>query len=144
MDERVIDILLIEDDAGDVELLRNMFDDSNLNSTLHVVGNGEDAMCFLRQEEPFGEAARPHLILLDLNLPHESGYVVLEKVKSDQDMRRIPVIVLTSANSENEVNRAYDLHANSYIIKPIDFDRFVKVMELVKTFWFNIVELPSH
>ena len=140
----MIPILLIEDDAGDVELLRNMFDDSNLNSTLHVVGDGEDAMRFLRQEEPFGEAERPHLILLDLNLPDESGYVVLEKVKSDQDMRRIPVIVLTSANSENEVNRAYDLHANSYIIKPVDFDRFVKVMELVKTFWFNIVELPSH
>ena len=140
----MINVLLVEHDAGDVRLLKEMFDDSYLNTTLYVVSDGEDAMRFLRQEESFVDAVYPHLILLDLNLPHESGYAVLEEIKSDQDMRRIPVIVLTSSDSEKDINRAYDLHANSYIIKPIDLDRLVKVIELLKTFWFTIVELPSH
>ncbi len=138
----MIDILLVEDNAGDVRLFREMFDDNYLNNTLHVVKDGEEAMRFLHREGPFADAVRPHLVLLDLNLPRKNGYAVLEEIKNDQNLRCIPVIVLTSSNAEKDINRAYDLHANSYIIKPIDLERLVKMIELIKTFWFTTVELP--
>ena len=138
-----IDILLVEDNPGDVRLTQETFKESKILNTMHVVRDGVEAMAFLRQEGEYADAPRPDLILLDLNLPRKDGREVLEEIKGDDQLRHIPVVVLTISYAEEDVLRAYDLHGNCYITKPIDLDQFIKVVRGIKDFWLTIVRLPS-
>jgi CheY-like chemotaxis protein len=139
---RPVDILLVEDNPGDVMLVEETLDDSRIRNRLHVVSDGEQAMEFVRRQGNHADAPRPDLILLDLNLPRKSGREVLREIKSDPDLKSIPVVVLTSSKSEEDVIKSYELHANAYISKPFDFQQFVKVMHAIEDFWFLIVKLP--
>jgi CheY-like chemotaxis protein len=138
-----IEVLLVEDDPGDVLMIREAFAESATVTDLHVVSDGEEALHFLRREGPFAEATRPGLVLLDLNLPRVDGRQVLAEVKRDPDLRRIPVVVLTTSQSEEDVLRSYELHANAYITKPVDFDKFIDVVRRVDDFFTSVVRLPA-
>jgi len=138
-----IEILLVEDNPGDVRLTLETFKENKMLNTMHVVRDGVEAMAFLRQEGEYADAPRPDLILLDLNLPRKDGREVLEEIKDDDQLRRIPVVVLTISYAEEDILRAYDLHGNCYITKPIDLDQFIKVVRGIKDFWLTIVRLPS-
>lgn len=140
---RPIEILLIEDNPGDQRLAQETLKDSRILNRLHIVEDGEQAMAFLRREGGYADAPRPDLIVLDLNLPRRDGREVLREVKEDPDLRRIPVVVLTISEAEEDVLRSYDLHANCYITKPIDLEQFSRVVKSVEGFWFTIVTLPS-
>ncbi len=137
-----IDILLVEDSPGDVRITREAMKKGRMNNVLHVVGDGEEAMEFLRKEGRYKDAPRPGLILLDLNLPIMDGREVLSQIKSDPNLKRIPVIVLTTSRSDEDILNSYDLHANSYIAKPVDFAEFVTVVRGIEEFWLSIVSLP--
>ena len=139
---RPVDILLVEDNPGDVMLIEEVLGDSKIRNTLHVVSDGEQAMEFVRRQGEHARAPRPDLILLDLNLPRKSGREVLREIKSDPDLKSIPVVVLTSSKSEEDVIKSYELYVNAYILKPVDFHQFVKVMQGIEDFWFLIVKLP--
>ncbi|MCW2622155.1 MAG: response regulator [Frankiales bacterium] len=143
-DHRIIDVLLVEDDPGDVLMTREAFQDHKLANTLHVVSDGVEAMRFLRQEAEHADAPRPDLILLDLNLPRMDGREVLNAVKTDPALSGIPVVVLTTSEAEEDVQRSYDLHANAYIAKPVDFDRFIAVVQKVDDFFVGVVRLPRN
>jgi CheY-like chemotaxis protein len=136
------EILLIEDNPGDVLLAEEAFEEAKLPIHLSVVRNGEDASAFLRREGRFASAPRPDLILLDLNLPRKDGRELLSEIKREPIFRRIPVIVLTTSNSEWDIARSYDLHANCYIIKPIGIDALVNVIRAINEFWFTVTVLP--
>jgi CheY-like chemotaxis protein len=138
-----IEILLVEDDPGDVLITQEALSDSKVANTLHVVNNGEEALKFLRHEAPYETAPRPGLVLLDLNLPRLDGHEVLAAIKADETLRRIPVVVLTTSEAEEDVLRSYDLHANAYVTKPVDFDRFVQVVRQVDDFYISVVRLPE-
>jgi CheY-like chemotaxis protein len=140
---RPIEILLVEDDPGDVLITTEALEQSKLANNLHTVENGEEAVAFLRREAPFTDAVRPDLVLLDLNLPRRDGREVLAEIKADPELRRIPVVVLTTSSSEEDVLRSYDLHANAYITKPVDFANFVNVVRQVDEFFFTVVRLPG-
>lgn len=137
-----IEVLLVEDDPGDVLITREALAESKVTNVLHVVGNGEDALRFLRREDPFTDAPRPGLILLDLNLPRVDGHEVLSVIKTDPELLRIPVVVLTTSQSAEDVARTYDLHANAYVSKPVDFDRFLEVIRQIDNFYISVVTLP--
>jgi len=137
-----IEILLVEDNPGDVDLSREALENGKLYNTLHVVNDGEAAMAFLRHEGKYTDAPRPDLILLDLNLPRKNGQEVLAEIKSDEELKCIPVVILTSSKAEQDILSTYNLHANCYISKPIDLDQFLKVVQAIKTFWVTIVKLP--
>lgn len=139
-----IEVLLVEDDPGDVLMTREAFEDHKVRNTLHVVSNGVDAMSFLRKEGEYTGAPTPDLILLDLNLPRMDGREVLAAIKRDEDLRRIPVVVLTTSEAEEDVLRSYALHANAYVTKPVDFERFIEVVRKIDDFFVSIVRLPSH
>jgi len=141
-DARPIDILLVEDDQGDILITTEALEQSKLANNLHIVENGEEAVAFLRREGEYADAVRPDLILLDLNLPRRDGREVLAEIKSDPELRRIPVVVLTTSSAEEDVLRSYDLHANAYITKPVDFANFVNVVRQVDDFFFTVVRLP--
>lgn len=138
----VIELLLVEDDPGDVLMTREALGDSKLLNNLNVVDNGEQALSFLRKEGEFANAPRPDLILLDLNLPRLDGREVLATVKADPDLRTIPVVVLTTSDAEEDVIRSYQLHANAYVTKPVDFESFVSVVRQVDDFFLTVVRLP--
>ncbi|MDP2003911.1 MAG: response regulator [Desulfurivibrionaceae bacterium] len=138
-----IDILLVEDDPGDVELTKEGLQDAKMLVNLHVVDDGEKALKFLRKEEPYTNAARPDIILLDLNMPRKSGQEVLGEIKGDPSLRSIPVVILTTSGAESDIARCYDLGANCYITKPISFEAFAKVVAMIEEFWFTIVRMPS-
>lgn len=138
-----IEILLIEDNPGDADLAREALDGSKVRNTLHVVGDGVEAMNFLRRTGSHASAPRPDLILLDLNLPKKDGREVLAEVKSDADLKRIPVVILTTSNDEADILRTYNLHANCFITKPIDLNQFIKVVRSIEDFWLCIVKLPN-
>jgi CheY-like chemotaxis protein len=140
---RPVEILLVEDNAGDVRLTREALREHKLNNNLSVVRDGVDAMTFLRREGMYAQAPRPDLILLDLNLPRKDGREVLSEIKTDEDLKRIPVVILTTSKAEEDVVRAYDLHANCYITKPVNLDRFLEVVQAIEEFWLAIVKLPS-
>jgi len=140
---RPIEILLVEDSPGDADLARETLSDSKVRNTLHVVGDGEEAMAFLRHTGKHAQAPHSDLVLLDLNLPKKSGREVLAEMKADPHLRRIPVVVLTVSKAEVDILKAYDLHANCYITKPIDLLQFVKVVKAIEEFWFTIVKLPN-
>lgn len=135
-----IEILLVEDNPGDVRLTREALRDAKVRNNLHVVSDGEEAVAFLRRAAP--HAAVPRLILLDLNLPRKDGREVLEEIKGDPDLRRIPVVIVTSSEAEADILRSYDLHANCYITKPVDLDGFMSVVRQIEEFWLAIVKLP--
>lgn len=139
-----IEVLLVEDDPGDVLMTREAFEDNKLNNTLHVVNDGEQAIAFLTRQEPFDAAPRPDLILLDLNLPRKDGREVLAEIKADQKLRSIPVVVLTTSEAEEDILRSYNLHANAYVTKPVDFERFIGVVRHIDQFFVSVVKLPRH
>jgi CheY-like chemotaxis protein len=143
-DVKVIDVLLVEDDPGDVLMTREAFADHKLKNTLHVVDNGADAMAFLRKEGEHASAPTPDLVLLDLNLPRMDGREVLAAIKGDDQLRTIPVVVLTTSEAEEDVLRSYQLHANAYVTKPVDFERFLDVVRQIDEFFVTVVKLPRH
>ena len=133
-----ITVLLVEDDPGDVVLIQEAFEHNKVRNTLHVAGDGVEAMEFLRS------GSRPDLILLDLNLPRKDGREVLAEVKADADLRHIPVVVLTTSDAEEDILRSYSLHANAYVTKPVDFNRFIEVVRQIDEFFVTVVKLPGH
>lgn len=141
--ERQVEILLVEDDPGDVLMTREAFADYKLRNRLHVVDDGVQAMAFLRQEGEYAGSPRPDLVLLDLNLPRMDGREVLEAIKSDADLASIPVVVLTTSEAEDDVVRSYSLHANAYVTKPVDFERFIEVVRQIDDFFVTVVRLPG-
>lgn len=140
---RPIEILLVEDSPTDVLLAREAFDMAKINNNLHVVSDGVEALAFLNQEGPYADKTRPDLILLDLNLPRKDGREVLAVIKNDDNLRRIPVVVLTTSKATQDVLKMYDLNANCYITKPVDFTQFAAVVMSIEHFWFSVVTLPS-
>jgi CheY-like chemotaxis protein len=139
---RIINVLLVEDDPGDVLMTREAFEEY-LHNRLDVVTDGAAALAYLRREEPYADALRPDLILLDLNLPRRDGREVLQEVKADDDLRHIPVIVLTTSQAEEDVLRSYQLHANAYVTKPVDFDGFIEAIKQIDHFFVSVVKLPT-
>ncbi len=137
-----VEVLLVEDNPGDVRLTLEALKDGKVNNHLSVVEDGVEALAFLRREGKYADASRPDLILLDLNLPKKDGREVLAEIKADEDLKRIPVVVLTTSKAEEDILKTYNLHANCYITKPVDFDQFVIVVRLIEDFWFTIVKLP--
>lgn len=142
--EMMINVLLVEDDPGDVLITREAFAENKVRNELSVVSDGVNALAFLRREGSYADAPRPDLILLDLNLPRMAGHEVLEQIKSDADLQRIPVVVLTTSDAEEDVLRSYDLHANAYVTKPVDFERFLGVVRQIDEFFVTVVKLPTH
>lgn len=140
---RSIEILLVEDSPGDIRLTREALRDTKIANHLHIVNDGEAAMAFLRRQPPYQDAPTPDLVLLDLNLPKKDGREVLAEVKGDPALRRIPVVVLTTSQAEQDIARSYDLHANCYVTKPVDLDQFVQIVLAIENFWFTIVKLPN-
>lgn len=140
---RPIEILLVEDNPGDVRLIREALNDGKMANRMSVVGDGVSALQFLRREPPHQEAPRPDLVLLDLNLPGKDGHEVLSDIKADGGLRAIPVVVLTSSEEERDVLRAYDNHVNCYVTKPVGMSDFMSIVKTVESFWLSIVELPS-
>ena len=141
---RPIEVLLVDDNMADVRLTKEAFKEWHVLNHLNVVMDGEAALDFLHHEGRYKNAPRPDLVLLDLNLPRKNGPEVLEAIKSDPNLRRIPVMILSTSHANADLERAYDLHANCYIAKPIDLDEFLNVVRSIEQFWFNVVSLPSN
>ncbi|MGB2711009.1 MAG: response regulator [Conexibacter sp.] len=139
-----IDVLLVEDDPGDTLMIREAFTDNKVHNTLSCVTDGVQAMRFLRREGEFAQAPRPDLILLDLNLPRMDGRQVLAQIKGDEELCSIPVVVLTTSAAEEDVLRSYQLHANAYVTKPVDFKRFIEVVRQIDDFFVTVVKLPPN
>lgn len=134
-------ILLVEDNPGDIRLTQEALKESQLDIHLDVVSDGEQAIDFLNKRNKYAESIRPHIILLDLNLPKKNGIEVLKEVKVQDSLKSIPIIVLTTSDADHDISKAYSLHANCYILKPVDFDDFAKVIQLIELYWFNTVQL---
>mgnify|MGYP000613311326 FL=1 len=137
-----VEILMAEDNPGDVTLTRKALEEGKLANNLHVVNDGVEAIAYLNGEGEYADRPRPDLILLDLNMPRKDGREVLEDIKSDDDLKRIPVVVLTSSEAEEDVAKSYELHANAYLTKPIDFDGFLEIVGSLEEFWLEVVKLP--
>jgi CheY-like chemotaxis protein len=137
-----IEILLVEDNPGDVRLTREALRDGKIVNNLHVAEDGVDALAFLRREGKYRDAVRPELILLDLNLPKKDGREVLAEIKADEALKRIPVVILTSSEAEQDIVKSYNLHANCYVTKPVDLDQFITVVKSIEHFWLKVVRLP--
>ncbi|MCY3896027.1 MAG: response regulator [Chloroflexi bacterium] len=137
-----IEILLVEDNPGDVRLTQEAVREAKIRNTLNVVNDGEQAIAYVRRQGAYADRRRPDLILLDLNLPRKDGREVLQDLKSDPDLHRIPVVVLTSSAAEQDILRTYDLYANAYVTKPVDLEQFMRVVSSIQDFWLNIVKLP--
>ncbi|MBI3445677.1 MAG: response regulator [Magnetospirillum sp.] len=140
--QEAFEILLVEDNPGDARLAQEALKEGRMTSRLKVVVDGVEAMAFLRREGQYNGSPRPNLILLDLNLPRKDGRQVLAELKADEDLRRIPVVVLTTSQAEQDILRSYDLHANCYITKPVDLDRFISVVRSIEEYWCSVVTLP--
>lgn len=137
-----VNVLLVEDNPGDVRLTREALKDAKLVVNLHVAKDGLEAMAILRNEGKYASKPRPDLILLDLNLPKKDGREVLADIKNDRDLKRIPVVIVTTSKAEEDIVKSYDLHANCYVTKPLDLDQFVTVVHSIEQFWLTIVKLP--
>jgi len=138
-----VEILLVEDNPGDVRLTQEALKESKVTNNLSVAEDGVEALAFLKREGKYADAPRPDLLLLDLNLPKKDGRELLEEIKVEENLRRIPVVVLTTSKAEEDIIRMYDQHANCYITKPIDFDQFIAVIKSIEDFWLTIVKLPT-
>lgn len=143
MHSKMIEILLVEDNPGDARLTREAFKEGKLLNNLTVIGDGVEALAYLRQQGAYANSIRPQLILLDLNLPKKDGREVLAEIKTDEDLKRIPVVVLTTSAAQEDVKRAYGSHANCYITKPVDLDQFLRAVHSIESFWLSLVKLPS-
>ena len=141
--ERAIDVLLIEDDPGDELITREAFEHNKINNNLHVAHDGEEGLDFLYQRSAYEGAPRPDLVLLDLNLPKYDGRQLLETIKSDPDLKHIPVVVLTTSSAEEDILRSYKLHANAYVTKPVDLDQFMNAVRQIDEFFVQVVRLPQ-
>ncbi|MDQ1326885.1 MAG: hypothetical protein QG641_165 [Candidatus Poribacteria bacterium] len=139
---KVAEILLVEDNPGDVRLTLEASKENKMFNNISVVNDGVEALAFLRRKGDYSKAPRPDIILLDLNLPKKDGREVLEEIKADDNLKNIPVIVLTTSQSEEDILRAYGLNANSYITKPVDLNQFIRVVKSIEDYWFSIVKLP--
>jgi len=139
-----VEILLVEDNPGDSRLAHEALKDAKVRNNVSLVEDGIEAMAFLRKEGKYADAPRPDVILLDLNLPKKDGREVLAEIKTDEDLKRIPVVILTVSKDEEDILKTYNLHANCYITKPIDFDQFIKVVKTIEDFWLTIVKLPPN
>ena len=137
-----IEILLVEDNPGDVRLTQEAIREAKIRNQLNVVNDGEQAIAYVRRQDVYSDRPRPDLILLDLNLPRKDGREVLQELKSDPDLHRIPVVVLTSSAAEQDILSTYDLYANAYVTKPVDLEQFLHVVASIQDFWLNIVKLP--
>jgi CheY-like chemotaxis protein len=137
-----IEVLLVEDDPGDVLMTQEAFEEHLVNNRLEVVSDGVAALAYLRREDPYTDAVRPDLILLDLNLPRRDGRQVLQEIKNDESLRHIPVVVLTTSQLDEDILRSYQLHANAYVTKPVDFDRFITAVRQIDEFFVSVVRLP--
>ncbi|MCX4389329.1 response regulator [Micromonospora peucetia] len=137
-----IEVLLVEDDPGDVLMTQEAFEEHKLRNRLTVVSDGAEALSYLRREGQYADAVQPDLILLDLNLPRRDGREVLEEIKSDEQLCRIPVVVLTTSQADEDILRSYQLHANAYVAKPVDFERFISVVRQIDEFFVSVVKLP--
>ena len=138
-----IEILLVEDSPGDQRLTKEALKEGKINNNLYIVEDGEEAIAFLKKHEPFTKVPRPDLILLDLNLPKMNGQEVLKIIKADENLKRIPVVILTTSQADEDILNAYNLNANCYITKPVYFDQFIHVVNKIQEFWFTIVKLPE-
>ena len=138
-----IEILIVEDNEGDVGLIEEVFEEAKIKNNIHVAEDGEEAVLYLRGKGKFSGSPRPDIIILDLNLPNKDGREVLKEIKEDENLKNIPVVVLTTSGAEKDIIRAYELHANAYVTKPIDFDQFINVIGSIVNFWLEIVKLPS-
>ena len=141
--DKPVEILLVEDNEGDIGLIEEVFEEAKIRNTLHIAEDGEEAILFLRGEGKFSGSPRPDIILLDLNLPKKDGREVLREIKEDNNLKNIPVVVLTTSRAEKDILRSYDLHANAYVTKPLDFDQLIKVVKSIENFWLEIVKLPT-
>jgi CheY-like chemotaxis protein len=139
---RQIEILLVEDSPADILLTREAFEQNKIANTLHVVEDGIQAMDFLHRQGAYASAPRPDLILLDLNLPRKNGREVLAEIKADPELKKIPIVVLTTSSADEDILRAYNLNANCYVVKPVGFDNFMEAMQTIRHFWFSVVTLP--
>src|SRR6059036_105941 len=138
-----IQVLLVEDNPGDVRLTKEALKEGKMLNRVTVVGDGVEALSFLRRQGKYADAGQPDLILLDLNLPKKDGREVLAEIKADAGLKKIPVVILTTSAAEQDVLKTYDLHANCYITKPVDLEQFIKIVQLIEDFWFTIARLPS-
>lgn len=143
MSGRPIEILLVEDSAADIRLTQEALKEGKVQNHLNIARDGEETLQFLRREAPFIDAPRPDLILLDLNLPKKDGREVLQEIKADEDLKSIPVVVMTTSQAEEDIIKAYNLNANCYITKPVDLDKFIDVVKSIEDFWLTIVRLPT-
>jgi CheY-like chemotaxis protein len=139
---RTFNILLVEDNPADIRLVEEAFKESDINTELSVVKDGVEAMEFLKQGENYKDAPIPDLILLDLNLPRKDGREVLKEIKEDKDLKHIPVVILTTSSTEEDIRETYAHHANSYIVKPANVGRFIETMKNLEDYWFNMLKLP--
>jgi two-component system, chemotaxis family, response regulator Rcp1 len=142
LEGRPVRILLVEDNPADVRLTREAMKEAKVRNELHVAQDGEDALAFLHKQGKHADAKRPDVILLDLNLPRKSGLEVLKEIKEDDELKRIPVVVITSSKAEQDIVRTYNLHANCYVTKPVDLNQFLEVVKSIEDFWLSIVRLP--
>lgn len=138
-----IEILLVEDSVDEAELTMESLRDGRVRNRIHWVEDGEEALAFLRRRDRFAGAPRPDLILLDLRLPRKSGHEVLAEIKEDSELKRIPVVIMTTSDDERDINAAYDHHANCYVTKPVDMDKFIEVIKSIEEFWLTLVHLPA-
>jgi len=136
-------VLLVEDNEGDVRLIKEAFNESKIDKSFSVAKDGEDALNYLYRRGQYSECIRPDIILLDINLPRKNGFEVLEQIKKDPELRRIPVIMLSSSSSEDHIAKSYDLNANCYLTKPVDFDEYTQVVRIIEDFWFDKAKLPG-
>lgn len=143
MKAKLIDILLVEDNPGDVDLTREALEESKIKNNLYVAIDGQQALDFLYKKGKYSDSPKPDLILLDLNLPNIDGRAVLENIKEHKDLRRIPVVILTSSKAEEDIIKAYNLHANCYVQKPLDYNSFTEMVKNIELFWMGIVVLPT-
>lgn len=140
---RTAEILLVEDSAADARLTLEALKQGKLTNSVHHVKDGEEAMQFLRRETPFSNMPRPDLVLLDLNMPRKNGLEVLEEIRADDDLKRMPVLILTTSENDDDVQRAYDLNVNCYITKPVELDQFLTIVKQIDTFWLDVATLPQ-
>jgi len=144
MRAKPVQMLLVEDNLGDIRLTKETLRDAKVMVNLHVGGDGVEAMAFLRKESQHANAPRPDLVLLDLNLPKKDGREVLAEMKQDPDLRRIPVVILTISNGQEDILKSYNLHANAYVTKPLNLEQFSKIVKAIEDFWFTVVKLPPN
>jgi two-component system, chemotaxis family, response regulator Rcp1 len=142
LSDKIADILIVEDNPGDARLIKEVLNSNKIFTSLHIVKDGVEAMEFLRNEGKFRSVPKPDLIILDLNLPRKDGREVLSEIKSDMELKHIPIVIMTISQAEEDILKSYNLHANCYITKPIDLNQFIKVVKSIEDFWFTIVKLP--